>query len=124
MPITGRCHCGSVAFEIEGEVPPQLTRCTCSFCSKRGHLYAYYAPAHLRLLTGSAATATYRWNTKRIAHLFCPTCGCGILSDSPAFQPDGSWDGKTRRLGINARLFDDFDAAAAPVTVIDGKNLW
>ena len=45
MPITGRCHCGSIVFEIEGETPPQLTRCTCSFCSKRGHLYAYY-PRH------------------------------------------------------------------------------
>jgi hypothetical protein len=124
MPTTGRCHCGSVAFEIDGEIPAQLTRCTCSFCSKRGQLYAYYAPAQVRLLTSSAATATYRWNSKRIAHQFCPTCGCGILSDSPAFRPDGSWDGKTRRLGLNARLFDNFDAAAAPVTVIDGKNLW
>ena len=124
IPITGRCHCGSVVFEIDGEIPPQLTRCTCSFCSKRGQLYAYYAPAHVTLLAGSAAPATYRWNTKQIAHQFCPTCGCGVLSDSPAFRPDGSWDGKTRRLGINARLFDDFDAAAAPVTVVDGKNLW
>jgi hypothetical protein len=124
MPISGRCHCGSVVFEIDGEIPPQLTRCTCSFCSKRGQLYAYYAPAHVTLIAGAAATATYRWNTKQIAHQFCPTCGCGVLSDGPAFQPDGSWDGKTRRLGINARLFDDFDAAAAPVTVIDGKNLW
>lgn len=24
----------------------------------------------------------------------------------------------------NARLFDDFDLEAVPVTVIDGKNLW
>jgi hypothetical protein len=44
--------------------------------------------------------------------------------DSPAFKPDGSWDGKTRRIGVNARLIDNFDAAQAPVTVIDGKNLW
>jgi hypothetical protein len=35
-----------------------------------------------------------------------------------------AWDGKTRRLGVNARLFGDFDATAAPVTVIDGKNFW
>jgi hypothetical protein len=45
-------------------------------------------------------------------------------SDSPDFKPDGSWDKKTRRIGVNARLFDDFDAASAPVTVIDGKHLW
>jgi hypothetical protein len=25
---------------------------------------------------------------------------------------------------VNARLFDDFDAAGAPALVIDGKNLW
>ena len=47
-----------------------------------------------------------------------------MYSDSPAFDPDGKWDGKTRRIGVNARLFDAFDAATAPVTVIDGKNLW
>jgi len=29
-----------------------------------------------------------------------------------------------RRIGVNARLFDGFDAAEAPVEVIDGKNLW
>jgi hypothetical protein len=27
-------------------------------------------------------------------------------------------------LGVNARRFDGFDAAEAPVAVIDGKNLW
>ena len=36
----------------------------------------------------------------------------------------GSWDKTTRRIGVNARLFDNFDAAMAPVAVIDGKNLW
>ncbi len=27
-------------------------------------------------------------------------------------------------LGVNARLFDDFDAASAKVEGIDGKSLW
>jgi hypothetical protein len=27
-------------------------------------------------------------------------------------------------LGVSARRFDGFDAADAPVAVIDGKNLW
>src|SRR6266852_6778207 len=61
---------------------------------------------------------------KLVAHNFCPSCGCAVFSDSPAFQPDGTWDGTTRRYAVNPRLFDDFDAAEAPVTVIDGKNLW
>jgi hypothetical protein len=55
---------------------------------------------------------------------FCAECGCATYSDSPAFEPDGKWDGSTRRIGVNARLFDDFDAALAKIVVIDGKHLW
>ena len=124
MPITGSCHCGKTAFEIDGEIPAKLTRCTCSLCAKRGTLYAYYEPAQFRLTTPAADVATYRWDTKTVAHNFCANCGCGTFSDSPAFKPDGSWDGTTRRIGVNARLFDGFDAALAAVDMIDGKNLW
>lgn len=76
------------------------------------------------MTTPAAADAIYRWKTKLVDHHFCPECGIATYTDSPAFEMDGSWDGSTRRIGVNARLFDDFDAATAPVTVIDGKNLW
>jgi len=112
MPITGSCHCGANAFEIEGEIPEKLTRCTCSFCAKRGALLAYFQPEQFKLTTLAGNLATYRWNSKLVAHNFCPTCGCAVFSDT------------TRRYAVNARLFDNFDAAEAPVTVIDGKNLW
>ncbi|MBC7705978.1 MAG: GFA family protein [Rhodoferax sp.] len=124
MPITGSCHCGKSSFRIKGEIPAELTRCTCSFCAKRGALLAYYSPAAFTATTPESADAIYRWNTKQVAHHFCPACGCTIFSDSPAFEADGKWDGSTRRMGVNARLFDNFDAAAARVVVIDGKHLW
>lgn len=124
MTITGSCHCGKIAFTVEGDIPATLTRCTCSFCAKRGTLYAYFTPSQFNLATPETNNATYRWNTKMVAHDFCPTCGCGTFSDSPDFRPGGTWDGTTRRIGVNARLIDGFDAAVAPVTVIDGKNLW
>ncbi len=124
MPVTGSCHCGKINFTIQGDIPPQLTRCTCSFCSKRGALYAYYRPEQLQVSAQAEADAVYRWNTKLVAHHFCAHCGCTLYSDSPAFEPNGQWDGSTRRMGVNARLFDGFDAAQAPVTVLDGKNLW
>jgi hypothetical protein len=123
MGIRGSCHCGRIAFEIDGEVPPQLTRCTCTFCSKRGALLAYYTPAQFRL-TQAEALGTYRWNTRMVAHHFCSECGIATHSDSPAFEHDGSWDGATRRFAVNARLFDDFDADNAAVEVIDGRHLW
>ena len=84
----------------------------------------YFQPHQFKLTTPAGNVMTYRWNSKLVAHNFCPSCGCAVFSDSPAFQPDGKWDGTTRRYAVNARLFDDFDAAEAPVTVIDGKNLW
>ena len=122
--ISGSCHCGQVGFRIEGELPKALTRCTCSFCSKRGVLHAYYSPEQFHLTTTNPCDAVYRWQSKLVAHHFCAACGCGTYSDSPAFEPDGSWDLTTRRISVNARLFDDFDAANTPVVVIDGKNLW
>lgn len=123
MSLTGSCHCGQVAFEVDADLPEKLTRCTCSFCSKRGTLYLYCAPEHFRANV-KGNDAIYRWQTRQVAHHFCDRCGCTTWSDSPAFGLDGSWDGTTRRIGLNARLIDGFDAASAPVEVIDGKNLW
>ena len=124
MAVEGSCHCGKTSFKIDGNVPEQLTRCTCSFCSKRGALYAYYQPEQFQVNASAEDDGIYRWNTKLVAHHFCKSCGISTFSDSPAFERDGSWDKKTRRIGVNARLFDDFDAASASVSVIDGKNLW
>ena len=124
MTITGSCHCGKAAFRIEGALPAKLTRCTCSFCAKRGALVAYYSPHKFRVTTPASNETIYRWHTQLVTHHFCSTCGCALFSDSPAFERDGSWDQVTRRIGVNARLFDDFDAASAPVEIIDGKNLW
>ena len=123
MTVTGSCHCGNNSFRIEGETPETLTRCTCSFCSKRGALLAYYEPAQFQV-TNATGDSIYLWNAKLVKHHFCSNCGCATYSDSPAFGQDGSWDKVTRRIGVNARLFDNFDAAAAPIDVIDGKNLW
>lgn len=44
MTVKGSCHCGRTQFEVS-EAPTDVTRCTCSFCSKRGALWAYYKPA-------------------------------------------------------------------------------
>jgi hypothetical protein len=75
-------------------------------------------------LLEAAADGVYRWQTRLVAHHFCSACGINLYSDSPAFNHDGSWDGKTRRIGVNARLFDDYDAQSKPVQVLDGKHPW
>ena len=50
VPVKGSCHCGNTQFEVS-EAPAGVTRCTCSLCSKRGALWAYYTPTQFRLVT-------------------------------------------------------------------------
>jgi hypothetical protein len=49
----------------------------------------------------------------RLRHLFGIA---GLVERQPDFD--------NPKVGVNSRLFDDFDLDAVPVTVIDGKNLW
>ena len=63
MTITGSCHCGKTSFRIEGEIPATLTRCTCSFCSRRGALLAYYQPDDFHVTASTIDDVIYRWNT-------------------------------------------------------------
>jgi hypothetical protein len=63
MPLKGSCHCGNTQFEVT-EAPSSVTRCTCSLCSKRGALWAYYTPAQFRLTSPPENVATYRWQTR------------------------------------------------------------
>lgn len=80
---------------------------------KAGGLWAFYDPRQFQLIASTTDDTKYRWQTQLVAHHLCPTCGCGTYSDSPAFAPDRSWDKVTRRIGVNARLFNDFDAATS-----------
>ena len=113
---------GQTQFEV-GEAPASVTRCTCSLCSKRGALWAYYTPAQFRLTSPPENVATYLWGSRTVKHHFCAGCGCGTYSESPDWS-SGKPDFDNPKVGVNSRLFDDFDLDAVPVTVIDGKNLW
>lgn len=122
MTIKGSCHCGATAFEIDA-APERVTRCTCSFCSKRGALWAYYTPEQFRLTTPREAISTYRWQSMTVQHHFCGVCGCGTFGEMPDWST-GTADFDNPKISINTRLLDDFDLDAVPIDVIDGKNLW
>jgi hypothetical protein len=120
-PLRGRCHCGATAFEVS-HPPKSVTRCTCTFCAKRGGLWAYYDPQDFKLLSDRNRVA-YSTHPEIHKHFFCGTCGCGTFSDTPVWENFQMVPGK-RKVSGNARLFDDFDLEAVSVEVIDGKNLW
>ena len=59
MPLKGSCHCRATQFEVS-EAPDSITRCTCSFCTKGGPLWACYKPESFTLMTARDRVATYQ----------------------------------------------------------------
>ena len=121
MAIKGSCHCKATTFEVRS-APENVTQCTCSFCSKRGSLWAYYSPSDVEL-TSVDHRGTYRWGSKTVKHHFCQVCGCGTYTETPDWST-GTANFDNPKISINARLFDDFDLDGVEVVLIDGKNLW
>src|SRR5581483_2140289 len=54
----GGCHCGAVAFEVEGR-PERAEQCNCSICSKKGYLHWIVPRESFHLLTAMENLATY-----------------------------------------------------------------
>lgn len=74
MLYKGSCHCGKVAFEVEGEIG-KVMDCNCSMCARKGSLL-WFVPRHkLRLLTPEENSKAYLFGDKTIQHRFCPECG-------------------------------------------------
>ncbi|MGH6862123.1 MAG: GFA family protein [Phyllobacterium sp.] len=121
MRIHASCHCGAIKFELS-DAPASVTRCTCTFCTKRGALWAYYLPDQVVLDAAPQADAVYAQGGMN-RHHHCLVCGCGTYSQIPSWT-DYKPDFEKPRIGVNIRLFDDFDTARLPVETIDGRNLW
>lgn len=112
MLYAGSCHCGAVAFEVEGEIDGAVA-CNCSLCRRRGTLLWFVPRAQLRLLTPEEAAATYTFNKHVIRHRFCATCG--IHPYGEGVDPRGN-----AMAAVNLRCLDGIDLAAIAVHHHDG----
>ena len=115
MIYKGSCHCGKIAFEVEGELTG-ATACNCSICSRKGSLLWFVPRDKMRLLTSQADVATYTFNKQHIKHHFCMTCG--IHPYAEAMGPKGN-----PMAAINIRCLPDVELASVPVKNFDGKSL-
>jgi hypothetical protein len=79
MLITGKCHCGNIAFELdwEGEPPEIPARaCGCSFCVKHGGVWTSNPRATLAVAVGNAALLSkYAFGTRTATFYVCSQCG-------------------------------------------------
>jgi hypothetical protein len=114
MIYKGSCHCGKVAFEVEGELTGAMA-CNCSMCSRKGSLLWFVPRDKLRLLTSQEGTGTYTFNKHAIKHRFCRACG---------IHPYAEVVNKDRQMAaINVRCLEDVDLASVPVKNFDGRSL-
>ena len=113
--IESSCHCGAVKLEIQ-VAPAEVTECNCSICRRYGVLWAYYSPAHVRIIANDLAIDRYSWGDKSIEFHRCRNCGC-VTHWAAAAQP-------ADRMGVNARLMAPEILAAARRRRLDGADTW
>ena len=113
--FTGSCHCGTIAFEVDGEIDSGLA-CSCSICSRRGSLLWFVPRPNLRLKTPDPAASTYTFNKHAIKHRFCPKCGIHTFGEGT--DPKGN-----AIAAINLRCIENLDLSAVPVHHFDGKAM-
>jgi hypothetical protein len=115
MHHTGSCHCGRIAFEVDGDIDSALD-CNCSICRRRGSLLWFVPAERFRLLTPAADASTYTFNQHHIQHRFCPTCGIHPYGEGT--DPKGQ-----RMTAINLRCVDGVDLKSVPRQEFDGAAL-
>jgi hypothetical protein len=114
MQHKGSCHCGKIAFEVEGDIDYAIS-CNCSMCQRKGSLLWFAPRDKLRLLTPEQDLRTYLFNKHVINHRFCPNCGIHPFGDG--VDPKGN-----AMAAINIRCLENFDIASVSIKEYDGRS--
>lgn len=112
---SGSCHCGAVAFKLDGEVNTAI-ECNCSYCRRRGSLLAFFPASAFTLETAAKDLGTYHFNKNVIAHHFCPKCGVGPFSIG--LDPES----KEKMVAVNVRCLPGVNLAQIKIAPYDGAS--
>ena len=112
MKYNGKCHCGQIAFEVEGNLE-SVIECNCTICSQSGYLHWMIDPAQLRMKTPLEKATLYLWGTGQARHYFCPKCGVAVVRN-----PRGMAD----KYSVNVRCLEGVDVAKLKLSQFDGLN--
>jgi len=114
MIHNGSCHCGRIAFTVDGDLG-QVTECNCSHCSRKGYLLWFVPRERLQLGTPESNLATYTFNHHVIKHHFCPTCGCAPFGfgTGPSGAPTAA---------VNVRCLEGIELSTLKRVPFDGRS--
>lgn len=114
MKHAGGCHCGKVRYETDVDLG-NVIECNCSHCSRKGLTLSFVPASQFSLTSGEDNLSEYRFNTKKIQHLFCKDCGVQSFSR-----------GKTKEgadtVAVNVRCLDEVSLEELEPNKFDGKN--
>lgn len=110
----GHCHCGAVRFKADTDLEKTIT-CNCSHCEIKGLILTFVPASQFTLLSGEDNLSEYRFNTKKIQHIFCKTCGV---------EPYGRGEDKAGNpiVAVNVRCLEGVDISKLAPTPLDGKS--
>jgi hypothetical protein len=112
---TGSCHCGNVAYEVDGDFDKVL-ECNCTHCSRKGYLLWFVPRDKLRITSGDDdSLRSYKFNKHVIDHRFCGKCGCAPFG----FGVDKTGNATA---AINIRCLEDVDLAKVTRVPYDGLS--
>ena len=101
LPLTGRCLCGDVRFELT-ESPVSASYCHCTRCQRRtgtaASASARIAPGSLRILEGEELVRSYDPGDGGFLKCFCSACGGALWSQNPE---DPEW------ISVRMGIFDE-----------------
>ncbi len=113
MTHKGSCHCGRIAFEVDGSFD-SVMECNCSHCSRKGYLLSFVPRSALRITTDEAAASTYTFNRHAIRHQFCQQCGCAPFGL-------GAGPGGVETAAINVRCLEGIELGELKREWVDGR---
>lgn len=114
MDYRGSCHCGRIAFEVEGSLDEAMS-CNCSMCQRRGSLLWFVPRDKLHVSTPEENASTYTFNRHIIKHRFCAVCGIHTFGEG--VDPKGN-----RMAAVNVRCLKGIDLDEIPVSHFDGRS--
>jgi hypothetical protein len=112
----GSCHCGAYKFSVDLDLDHGAIVCNCSMCSRAGYMLAFAKTDQFHAKTDDSALKDYRFNKKKIAHLFCTTCG--IHPIGRGVSPKGE-----EMMMVNVRCLEGIeDLTAIDTKAFDGRS--
>jgi hypothetical protein len=114
MSFKGSCHCGKLSYIVDEAPPTKALACNCSICRRTGALHHFTTPDKFHREGADEYIAVYTFNTHKVLHQFCRTCGCAPFAQGEG--PNGPM------VEINLRCAEGVDLDSLEISHFDGAS--